>query len=206
MRRIPPWLLSLVFLFAAPLLAAERPALSVQSDGQSIAIKPATTLPYTWVCIDKGGGKYAGVLAMVADGKPLTWIYQLAIDAPGPDPKPDPPKPDPPKPDPPTPNPDQIACVFLIHESKDATPAFNAILGDKAWKDALTANSIAWTTVDPSQDAKFATAYPEVLRLSKAAGWPALVWVGKNKIGKAEKCPPTPAELLAKFKQIGAIK
>ena len=202
MRRIL-WLA--VLLFAAPLSSAERPALTVQSDGQAIAIKPATALPYTWVCIDKGAGKFAGVLAEVDGGKPVTWIYQIAVDAkpdPGPDPKPDPgpdPKPDP-KPDP---TPVKVAFVYLLHESKDSTPAFNAVMGDQAWKKALEANGVKWVASDVDAAGK---SLPNAVDIAKKAGLPALVWLDSAGLAKAEKCPATPAEVMAKLKTIGAIK
>jgi hypothetical protein len=189
-----------VLLFAAPLIAAERPAITAQSDGQSIAIKPATTLPYTWVCIDKGDGKFAGVLAVVDGGKPVTWIYQLAIDAPGPTPTPTPnPAPTPT----PTPTPAKVAFVYLLHESKDSTPAFNAIVGDEAWKKALEANGVKWATADVDSAGK---SLPNAVDIAKKAGLPALVWLDAAGLAKAEKCPQTPAEVMAKLKAIGAVK
>lgn len=195
----PWWLLFL--LLAAPLLAAERPAITVLSDGQAIAIKPATTLPYTWVCIDKGDGKFAGVLAVVDGGKPVTWIYQIAIDAkpdPGPDPGPDP-KPDP-KPDP---VPVKVAFIHVVRETGENTPAIGAVIDSKPWRDVADSLKITYRVWDVTSAEK---AFPNIVAKAKAVGLPAVVSLDSAGAAVAEKLPATADAMADLVKKKGGVR
>lgn len=90
------------------------------------------------------------------------------------------PEPDPVPPNPPVPPPlpIKIAALYVIYETKDATPAVADMKDDKAWKDTLDAAKIPWRVMDDEAADKV---FPNATKLARDKGLPAIVLISPSR-------------------------
>lgn len=122
------------------------------------------------------------------DGTLQTLSYTLRrADSPNPQPQP--------QPDP-TPKPNKVSFLYLIHESKDSTPAQAIVRDDPSWRSAAEARGIRWLVMDADEAAK---KFPVAAQKAKTAGLPCLVWLDSMGVAEAATVPKTAAEIVAEI-------
>ena len=94
-----------------------------------------------------------------------------------------------PNPPPPPPPPIDVARLYLIHESGDATPATAAVCNDKAWKDRADALALRWLIADDDSAQKL---LPDVVTAARDCGLPAVVLTDSD--GGVITAVPMPAD------------
>lgn len=184
-------LVVLFSLFACFALAAE-PGIPVDTHFRvPLVVNGKTITAKAFVSADKTLHLFYAV-----DGEVESIAYSIARKDVSPEPTPPTPEP---KPDPkPTPKPaDDIAYIYVVHDTATDKPAQATVIDGAKWQAEAKARGIPWITVTPKEGA---AKFPVIIAKAQAAGLPCVVSLDKSLVATVRPLPESDDAFVALVK------